>query len=185
MFRFRIVAISPLILAAACAGQSSTPPPGDPGDPGTNPTPPQQVITTEQLATQLGVAIMAAEPSGAPRLLRTIVPRPSPAGAAPAAAAVAHIAALAPLWVQQSQPMALAEVGTQPLRNGATIIRLAQHVDGVPVDGGELRVLLHIDGSLAAIGGTLLPNAAAPAFASSPPDALGHALDHPFGAATP
>src|SRR5262249_52566703 len=39
------------------------------------------------------------------------------------------------------------------------------------------------DGSLAAISGTLLPSVASPVFASSPPDALGHALDHQFGAA--
>ena len=181
MFQFRILAVSPLIFAVACASSTSSPPPS--GDPGGTGLPPQQVVTTEQLATQLGVAIVAAEPSGAPRLLRTIAPRASLTGATPAVAAVAHVAALAPLWVQQGQPMALAEVGTQPLRNGATVIRLAQHVDGVQVDGGELRVMLHVDGSLAAISGTLLPAVSAPAFVSSPPDALGHALDHRFGAA--
>src|SRR5262247_4655800 len=112
MFRFRRLAISPLIFAVACA--TSTQPPGDPGDPTVPGTPPPpQVVTTEQLATQLGVAIMAAEPSGAPRLLRTIVPRASQPGATPAAAAVGHVAALAPLWVRQDQPMALAEVRTQ------------------------------------------------------------------------
>src|SRR5213078_1293391 len=108
MFQFRILAVSPLIFAVACASSTSSPPPS--GDPGGTGLPPQQVVTTEQLATQLGVAIVAAEPSGAPRLLRTIAPRASLTGATPAVAAVAHVAALAPLWVQQGQPMALAEV---------------------------------------------------------------------------
>jgi hypothetical protein len=43
------------------------------------------------------VSIVASDESGAPRLLRTIVPRPSAAGMTPEAAARDHVAALAPL----------------------------------------------------------------------------------------
>jgi hypothetical protein len=100
-----------------------------------------------------------------------------------ASAARDHVAALAALWVRGAQPMTLTDNGTQQLRNGATVIKLAQQVDGVPVNNGELRVLLHADGSLAAISGTLLPATTRPSFVSSPPDALGHALDHHYGAA--
>ena len=53
--------------------------------------------------------------------------------------------------------MPLVAIGTQPLRNGATVVKLAQQVDGVVVDQGELHVLMHRDGSLAAVSGTLLP----------------------------
>jgi len=183
MFRFRsLLFISSLGFAAGCAGSSSPTPPADPGVPG---SPNLNIPSTEQTATALGVAIMASEPSGAPRLLRTIVPRASAAGMAPAVAARDHVAALAPLWVQQAAPLALAENGVQQLRNGATIVKLAQNVDGVVVNGGELRVMMHPDGSLAAISGTLLPATTKPSFTSSPPVALGHALDRLYGAARP
>ncbi|HEX3480248.1 MAG TPA: M36 family metallopeptidase [Kofleriaceae bacterium] len=179
-----------MIFTIACAtGPSTSAPPGtgNPGDPGDpNPgggAPP--TISTDQLATALGVSIMSSEPSGAPRLLRTIVPRPSAAGVPAAAAARDHIAALSALWVRDAQPMALADNGAQQLRNGATLVKLVQNVGGVPVHGGELHVLLGADGGLAAISGTLLPAAAAPSFASSATDALSHALDQHFGAARP
>ncbi|HEX7835967.1 MAG TPA: M36 family metallopeptidase [Kofleriaceae bacterium] len=111
------------------------------------------------------------------------MPRPSTVGMTAAAAARDHVAAFAPLWVRDVQPMTFTDNGTQQLRNGATVIKLVQHVDGVPVNDGELRVLLHADGSLAAISGTLLPATTKPSFVSSPLDALGHALDHHYGAA--
>jgi hypothetical protein len=146
---------------------------------------PPATISTDQLATALGVAIMSSEPSGAPRLLRTIVPRPSAPGVPAAAAARDHIAALSALWVRDAQPLALADNGVQQLRNGATIIKLVQNVEGVPVHGGELHVLLGADGGLAAISGTLLPAAAVPSFTSSATDALSHALDAHWGGARP
>jgi hypothetical protein len=96
-----------------------------------------------------------------------------------------HVAALAPLWVRGAAPMALVHNGTQQLRNGATIVKLAQQVDGVLLDQGEIHVLLHADRSLAAVSGTLLPATAAPVFVSSARDALGHALDQQFGSARP
>ncbi len=64
-------------------------------------------------------------------------------------------------------------------------MKLAQQVDGIVVDQGELRVLLHPDGSLAAISGTLLPATTRPNFVSSPPGALGHALDQQYGTSRP
>jgi hypothetical protein len=144
------------------------------------------VATTDQLATGLGVAILSSDPAGTPRLIRAIVPRtPSAASMAPAVAAQDHVAALARLWVGQSHPMALTENGTQQLRNGSTIVKLQQNVDGIPVDHGELRVMLHADGSFAAAAGTLLPASAKPSFQASAVQALGHALDKHFGANRP
>jgi hypothetical protein len=142
------------------------------------------VATTEQLATGLGVAILSSDAAGAPRLIRAVVPRTAgTASMAPAVAARDHMAALAPLWVRQGQPMGLVETGTQQLRNGATVVKLQQHVDGIPVDRGELRVLMHADNSFAAVSGTLMPAAVKPTFQSSAIEALGHALDKHFGAA--
>ena len=179
MLRVRTL-VSPLIFTVACATNPSSAPPGGSG----NPAPPASG-SADQSATGYGVAILASEPSGAPRLLRTIAPRPSAAGMTPVAAAIDHVATLAPLWVQQARPMTLADNGVQQLRNGATIVKLVQHVNGLPVAGGELRVLLQADGSLTAISGTLLAATAAPSFVSSSPVALGHALDQHFGAARP
>jgi len=202
MLRIRALVIPSLLCAAACAAcssQSTNGGPDDPGDPG-NPggasgsggsgaagSGPGAVIgTNDQLATGLGVAVLASDAAGAPRLIRAIVPRtPSVASMLPAAAAQDHVAALAPLWIGQGHPMALAENGTQVLRNGATIVRLQQHIDGIPVDHAELRVLVHADGSFAAAAGTLLAASGKPSFQGSSVQALGHALDKHFGAARP
>jgi Zn-dependent metalloprotease len=181
--RFRSLRLSPLLFTVACAASSSAPSPtGNPppgGSPPTTTTP--SAPSTD--ATSFGVAVLASAPSGAPSLVRAIVPRPSAPGATAQAAAMAHVAALAPLWVGQAQPMALTESGTQQLRNGASMVRLAQHINGVPVNNGELHVLVQADGSLAAVSGTLLPQASVAGFSGSPVQALGHALDQQYGAA--
>jgi large repetitive protein len=177
MSRTRTLAVSSLLFAAACtAGSPPTVPPVDPGPDG------RPVTPTEQTAVSLGVSIMSTDAQGVPRLMRSLRPRAAAAGLAPDAAARDHVAALAPLWVQKARPMTLATQGTQRLRNGATVVRLAQQVDGVIVDQGELRVLMHPDGALAAVSGTLLPAVASPSFASSPREALEHALDQHHGA---
>jgi large repetitive protein len=179
-FRLRSLALPSLLFAAACSAGS--PGPDDPGLPG-EPGPDQPGITVDQAATNLGVTVMSSDERGVPRLIRAIVPRAGIRGAAPELVARDHVAALAPLWVQRATPMALVDRGVQRLRNGATLVQLAQQVDGVVVDQGDLRVLLHANGSFAAVSGTLLPAATAQAFVSSPRDALGHALDHQFGSA--
>jgi hypothetical protein len=188
LLRFSTLAIPSLLFAAACAATPPTPDdPGDPGDPG-NPADPgsgRPLTSTEQAATGLGMSIMSSDAFGTPRLIRAIVPRPAAAGMTAEVAARDHIAALAPLWIQEAKPMALAQTGVQPLRNGATFVRLQQHVDGVVVEQGELRVLMHPDGSLAAVSGSLLPSPTKPVFVSSARQALEHALDKQYGAARP
>jgi hypothetical protein len=131
-----------------------------------------------QSATDLGVAVMARDERGAPRLIRAILPRTGLAGATPEAIARGHVAALAPLWVGSAAPVGLVETGTQQLRNGSTVVQLAQQVGDAFVDRGELRVLLRSDGALAAIAGTLMPAAAVSAarFTSTPSQALVHAI---------
>ena len=182
MIQIRSLAVPALLFAAACAaGSSSSPLPEDPDDPG----PGRQVSPTEQAAVARGMAILSSDASGAPRLMRAIVPRQSIAGASPERIARDHVAALAPLWIQDARPMALTVNGVQRLRNGATVVRLGQQVQGVIVEQGELRVLTHSDGSLAAVSGTLLPSAGLPVFVSSPRAALEHALDHQYGASRP
>lgn len=177
--RFRRVALSSLLFAAACAAPPSQP--GDPGDPGQA----SPVSPTEQNATSMGVSIMSADAQGRPRLIRAIVPRANVMGLSPQAAARDHITALAPLWVKQQRPTTLVDAGTQTLRNGATVVKLAQQVDGVVVEQGELHVMMHPDGSFAAVSGTLLPATTKPTFVSSASTALERALDKQFGATRP
>jgi large repetitive protein len=172
----RRLTVALVVCSAACtAHPPPAPPPGDPGGG-------RAVTPTEQTAVSLGVSIMSSDALGVPRLMRSFRPRPSGAGLAPEAAAREHVASLAPLWVQQARPMALVSKSTQRLRNAATVVTLAQQVDGVVVDQGELRVLMHPDGSLAAVSGSLVPAIARPRFVSSPPEALDRALDQQHGA---
>jgi large repetitive protein len=180
MIRFRTLTVSSLLFAAACASGSSPSTPGGPGTPAT-PGPDRPATPDEQTAVTLGMSVMSSNAAGAPRLMRSVVPRTSAAGLAPAAAARDHVAALAPLWVHNAQPMALVENGTQQLRNGATIVKLNQQVDGAIVHNGELRVMMAANGSLVAVSGTLVPASIKPKFASSPSQALDHALDQFYG----
>jgi hypothetical protein len=181
MFRPSKLAIAPLVFAAACSAGSPTPivdpvVPGDPVD---------DLPTTEQTAISLGMSIMSSDAAGAPRLMRAIVPRAGAAGMAPAQAARDHVSALAPLWVGQQAAMALTENGSQRLRNGATVVKLTQRVDDVIVHNGELRVMMHPDGSLAAVSGTLLPATVKPRFVATPSQALASALDKLYGKSRP
>jgi hypothetical protein len=167
----RTLAVSSLLLAAACAACSTDNPdvsdPGAPGDPG-SPVPGSMMSPTDRAATALGVSIMSSDAGGSPRLIRAIVPRAAAApNMAPTVAARAHVEALAPLWIQQQRPTTLVDNGIVPLRNGAIVAKLQQQIDGAVVDQGELRVLMNSDGSFAAVAGTLVPSTTKPTFTSS------------------
>ena len=180
MIRFRTVTISSLLFAAACASGSSPNTPGGPGTP-TQPGADRPTTPDEQTAVTMGMSVVSTTSAGAPRLMRAVVPRAGLAGAAPEAAARGHVAALAPLWVHSAQPMTLVNNGIQKLRNGASVVKLNQQVDGAIVHNGELRVMMHADGSLVAVSGTLVSASVKPKFASSPSQALDRALDQFYG----
>src|SRR5215468_5254305 len=127
MLRTSALAVASLVFAVACT--SGPPPTGPSSDPG----PDRPAAPDDQNAASLGMTVLSRDASGAPRLLRSIVPRAPAAGMTVQAAARDHIAALAPLWVGRATPMALTEVGTERLRNGATVTRLRQEVDGAVV----------------------------------------------------
>ena len=179
MLRIRSIVVPAAVLAFT-ANCSLAPPRSDPGPASVQPA-------VDRAAVALGVAIDARDDRGAPRLVRAVLPRPT-SSAAPArmtldAAAREHVAALAPLWIQHQQPSALANRGVQQLRGGASIVRLQQQVDGVDIDHGELRVMMHADGSLAAISGTVQAGFAGASFRSTPTAALERALDALYGPA--
>src|SRR3954471_12801245 len=166
----RRIALSSLLFAAACASDSSpTPPPGGTTPPGSS----APVATVDQKATALGMSIMSQD-AGGPRLIRAIVPRVAAPGLAPQAAARDHVAALAPLWGVQASAAPLVETGTQQLRNGATVVLFEQQINGVVVNQGDVRVMMHPDMSLAAVSGTLVVDAVKPSFVSSASAAVGH-----------
>src|SRR5262245_9078208 len=103
-FRLRTLATSTLLFAAACAAPPIADDPDDPvdpGDPGSQPGTGRPITTTEQAATGLGMSIMSSDAYGAPRMIRAIVQRTAAPNLAAGAAAQAHLAALAPLYVQQ------------------------------------------------------------------------------------
>ena len=191
MLRIHTAAAASLLCAVACMAGSPATTPSDEDAPASSPSPPSSspspapapasTSPSPASAVTLGMTVLSREPSGAPRLMQAIVPRARPAGMTPQAAARDHVAALAPLWVGVATPMALVDAGTQQLRNGATVTRLRQEIEGVIVHQGELRVLTHPDGSLAAVSGTLLPAASRPRFTSSPSQALDRALDQLYG----
>ncbi|HEY0990200.1 MAG TPA: hypothetical protein VGD80_24280, partial [Kofleriaceae bacterium] len=152
-----------------------------------SPTAPDELPTRAQssaelTAVALGVAIDAPDDSGAPRLVRAVVPRVAIAGMTPDEAARDHLAALAPLWIAPHRRAAdLASIGEQRLRSGASIVRLQQRIDGVDIHQGELRVMVQSDGSLAAISGTMHASAGRASFRSSATAALELALDALYG----
>jgi hypothetical protein len=184
MFRIRALSLPAAILAlaASCAGSPTTSPPSSPPPSSpTTPTPTSPPVDSDVTAVQLGVAIDARASDGAPRLVRAVIPRVAKAGMTPDQAARDHLAALAPLWLSHQRPAALTTHSVQQLRNGASIVRLQQHIDNIPIHQGELRVMVHPDGSLVAVSGTVLPNAGRAAFQSTASAALDRALDALYG----
>jgi len=71
--------------------------------------------------------------------------------------ALAQVATLAPAWgVDPSQLPTLTVLGAVALQS-AVVVRVRQDLDGLPVDDGELRVMMRPTGELVAASGRLLP----------------------------
>jgi len=184
MFRISAV-IRPglaLALVASCSPPSTPPAPAPDPQPTTDPGTVQP--DGDQLAVSLGVAVDARDDRGAPRLVRTIAPRPARrAGMTADEAARDHLAALTPLWLSNQRPAELTTSNQQRLRNGAQIVLLRQQIDHVDIHDGELRVMIQPDGSLAAISGTVLATSGPAKLQSTAAVAVDHALDALYGAA--
>jgi hypothetical protein len=142
--------ISLLLGLAACGDPSPATRPGR-----AEPTRPAHIApagaSPVAAAIALGTTPMAVDETGVPRLLvGTSVPKLG--GATPARAYVSQLAAA---WgVSRDQLPVLDAIGDIPVRGG-TITRLRPTIDGMAIDGGELRVLVRPDGTLGAIGGKL------------------------------
>ena len=161
-----------LVVAASC----SSPPPGAAVPVATDPT-------GDASPVALGVAVDARDDRGAPRLVRGVVRPASRAGLSPELAAREHLAALAPLWLAHRPAAERALLGVQAVRGGGAIVRLAQRVGGIDLHQGELRVMVHGDGALAAVSGTVQADRSPPVFSSTAAAAADRALDALYGPA--
>jgi hypothetical protein len=134
-------------------------------------------------AIALGMTPLAVDERGMPRLLRAAFVPAAPARTATESARV-HVARLAPAWAVRAATMpALDAIGEVPVRGG-TIVRLRQLLDGLPVDGGELRVFVRPNGELVAVNGALVATDAPRAtlrFSDDEAGAIAHAVRHVYG----
>jgi MYXO-CTERM domain-containing protein len=137
---------------------------------------------TERASLALGVAPLAIEQGGAPRMLRAVGNQPAPVGLTAEAAARHHLARLAPLWLKGGKTADLELIESRKLRNGASLVRFRQRVDGIEIYGGNVAVALKSDGSLISTSGllrTAAPNGSS--FVLAPQQAVARALSTKLG----
>jgi len=174
--------VAALALSASCSTPSAPLPPSADPDPQPTTTPTHPQTGSELAAVALGVTIDARDDRGAPRLVRAVVPRASSLkGMTADQAARDHLTALKPLWLSHQSAADLTAGSVQKLRNGASIVRFQQQVDGIDVHQSELHVMLQPDGSLSAVSGTVRANAGRSNFSSTAIAAVDRALDTLYG----
>jgi large repetitive protein len=106
-------------------------------------------------AIELGMTPLAIDDRGKPSLLRAGSVAPAPAATA-TESAIQHVGRLSAAWgVADTALPKLQGLGEVPAP-GATIARVRQTIDGLPIDGGELRVLVREGGELVATNGVLI-----------------------------
>ncbi len=135
-------------------------------------------------AVDVGAAPLSIDDRGLPRLLRNVRVPAAPAST-PEESARILVERLAPAWRVRDLPV-LEAAGTVPFAGGA-VVRLRQTLDGLPVDGGELRLLIGPGGELRAASGVLV-DAAAPRgparFDLDADGAIAAAVRHAYGVAS-
>jgi hypothetical protein len=140
------------------------------------------VASPVQAAIHLGLAPVALDDRGVPRLLTAQHVAPAPAATA-TASAVTHLERLAGAWGVRGTALPALEGLGEVTTKGATIARIRQSVDGLPIDRGELRVMLRGDGELVATNGVLVGADTPHAIASFPIDdaaAVARAVEHNY-----
>jgi hypothetical protein len=180
--RFGGVFVSILVVLAACHGDPDSVPVRAKAKPAAKGRVPAGA-TPVAAAIALDTTPVSIDEHGVPRLLRATAAAPAAAVASsPSAAARWHVVRLARAWGVKQLP-ALVAVGEVPVQGG-TIVRLRQTLDGLPIVGGELRVLGRPTGELVAIGGVLV-GAETPrtpkAFPSDDTAAVADAIRHTHG----
>jgi uncharacterized protein (TIGR03382 family) len=188
--RSRLASILTSILAPVALAACSDPPSGATATaPATEPPAPLTRMTPVAAAIRLGVTPLGVDEHGVPRLLRGDRVAPIQA-ATPTAAARAHVQRLSPAWGVATAAMPVLEsIAEAPMPAGATVVRMRQVIDGLPVDpasGGELRVMLGDGGKLVAASGKLVgtdtPRAANVAFQDDDVTAVARAVANVYNA---
>lgn len=138
MIRTRILrsSLAPVLFAAACTTPSST-------DQSVQPAP----------RFEAAVPMADVHAAAAPRLFHGGSMPAMPAATA-AESAIAHVHALAPQWGVRGALADISAIGTVKV-GGGEIVRLRQRIDGVPVERGELRVMVGPGGNMIAASGVL------------------------------
>jgi hypothetical protein len=120
---------------------------------------PISVVTPSRRAIDLGASAVATDPNGTPRFLRATDTSPALPAATATASAIAHLSRLAPVWGVSASGMPALEGLGEISTAGGTIVRVRQVIAGMPVAasaGGELRVMVRKDGTMVAVGGTMI-----------------------------
>ena len=160
MSRPRVPSLAAALAAAAFAVPSGC------SDPSSAPRSSGHSVAVPLADTPVAQLGARAQVTASPRLLRGGTMPAIPA-ATPALSAIAHLRALAPQWGAAQGLTELAPFATVPVAGG-DVVRVRQLVDGVPVDRGEMRVLV-------GQGGTLLAASGVPVATDLPRDRTGFA----------
>ncbi|MEJ7601219.1 MAG: M36 family metallopeptidase [Kofleriaceae bacterium] len=165
--------VVPFVLVVACA------------DPQGSPDPTSLVTETPAMrAMALGATPLSVDDRGRPRLMQVRAGAIARA-ATPTASAKLHVERLASAWGVPATAVPVLEPVGEVRTRGGTIARLQPVIDGLPVEGGELRMLMRASGELVTASGTLVgtdaPRSAA-TFVDDEAGAIARALEHAYGA---
>ncbi len=156
--------LAPLLLLVACTGS-------------------QDSSTGAGAHGPTGVTALARDAHGVPRMLQSVTPITAP-GATAGAAARLHLERIASEWNVGPNAMPELEIaGEVPVRGG-TIARMRQLIDGMPIDGAEVRVLVRPNNELVTVSGTLISRDtphSKPAFRDDRAGAIARAVKHAYG----
>ncbi|HEY0252548.1 MAG TPA: M36 family metallopeptidase, partial [Kofleriaceae bacterium] len=143
---------------------------------------PPQTLSPTSAALSLGAAPFAIDEHGVPQLLR-FTTAPKLPGATPTDVARAHVERMLPAW-GTSDPADLVGIGEVAMPGG-TIVRFAQQIDGLPIQGREVRAFVTPDGGLVAISGAAIgkPGRRATKFRTTEAEAVAAAVTHELGVA--
>ena len=135
-------------------------------------------------AMALGATPIAVDDRGRPRLMQVRAGAVARA-ANPTASARLHVERLSAAWGVPATAIPALEAAGEVRTRVGTIARLQPVIDGLPVEGGELRMLMRTSGELVTASGTLVGTDAprrTAAFADDEAGAIARALEHAYGA---
>lgn len=180
---FRGTVLNLVATALSCAAPATSPAPDEP--------PARERSAYERAATAAGGVVSSVGDDGIPRFIWAPVAPPPARSAALEAVALDHVARFAAAYgLSTADVRRHAEVrSSSPLRGGGALVRVGTAIDGVAIEGSEVKLVLRADRSLLALAGALAPTVGVKpvdrGFAIAPGRALARALEHLYGAPVP